>query len=220
MWVHFHARMISRSNAGSKSALGAAAYQARERIEARGLVHDYTRRGDLVHKEISLPEGAPDWMGDRTALWGAAEDAADRSTRPDTAQTARAIDAALPRGRAREEQVALARDFAAEAFVARGMAVDLAIHDAPASDGGRNAHAHYLVATREVTPDGFGAVNREWARPALLREWRLEWEAAMEAALERTGALEYETAPAVNGGREAPAAQRETRDAGAEWAAE
>jgi ATP-dependent exoDNAse (exonuclease V) alpha subunit len=200
MWVHFHARMISRSNAGSKSAVGAAAYQARERIEARGLVHDYTRRGDLVHKEILLPQGAPDWMGDRTALWGAAEEAADRSTRPDTAQTARAIDAALPRGLAREEQVALAREFAAEAFVARGMAVDLAIHDAPASDGGRNAHAHYLVATREVTPEGFGAVNREWARTSLLREWRTEWEAAADLAMERTGVMEREAAAEVDGG--------------------
>ena len=199
MWVHFHARMISRSNAGSKSAVGAAAYQARERIEARGLVHDYTRRGDLVHKEILLPEGAPDWMRDRAALWDAAEDAADRSTRPDTAQTARAIDAALPRGLAREEQIELARDFAAEAFVARGMAVDMAIHDAPASDGGRNAHVHYLVATREVTPDGFGGVNREWARAEVLREWRMEWEAAADLAMERAGVMERETA-AESGG--------------------
>jgi ATP-dependent exoDNAse (exonuclease V) alpha subunit len=167
-----------------------------------------------VHKEILLPEGAPDWMWDRAALWGAAEEAADRSTRPDTAQTARAIDAALPRGLEREEQIAIARDFAAEAFVARGMAVDMAIHDTPASDGGRNAHVHYLVATREVTQDGFGAVNREWARPSLLREWRLEWEAAMEAA------LEHGTAGAVYRDREAPEAQRETRDADAEWAAE
>ena len=199
MWVHFHARMISRSNTGSKSAVGAAAYQARERIEARGLVHDYTRRGDLVHKEILLPEGAPGWMGDRAALWDAAEDAADRSTRPDTAQTARAIDAALPRGLAREEQIEMARDFAAEAFVARGMAVDMAIHDAPASDGGRNAHVHYLVATREVTPDGFGGVNREWARAEVLREWRMEWEAAADLAMERAGVMERETA-AESGG--------------------
>jgi ATP-dependent exoDNAse (exonuclease V) alpha subunit len=199
MWVHFHARMISRSNAGSRSAVGAAAYQARERIEARGQVHDYTRRGDLAHREILLPEGAPDWMQDRAALWEAAEEAADRSTRPDTAQTARAIDAALPRGLAREEQIEIARDFAAEAFVARGMAVDLAIHDAPASDGGRNAHVHYLLATREVTQDGFGAVNREWARPALLREWRMEWQASMELALERTEALEHGAA-AESGG--------------------
>src|SRR5688572_12007599 len=51
--------------------------------------------------------------------------------------------------------------------------------------GGRNAHVHYLLATREVTQDGFGAVNREWARPALLREWRMEWQASMELALER-----------------------------------
>ena len=173
---------------GRDRRLAAAAYQARERIEARGLVHDYTRRGDLVYKEILLPEGAPDWMWDRAALWGAAEEAADRSTRPDTAQTARAIDAALPRGLEREEQIEMARDFAEEAFLARGMAVDMAIHDAPASDGGRNAHVHYLVATREVTPDGFGAVNREWARgfaAGASGGWngRLRW----RPALERTG---------------------------------
>jgi hypothetical protein len=53
---------------------------------------------------------------------------------------------------------------------------------------------HYLVATREVTPDGFGAVNREWARAEVLREWRMEWEAAAEVTLERTGVLEREAA--------------------------
>jgi MobA/MobL family protein len=117
--MHFHARMVSRSNAASRSALGAAAYQARERIEARGHVHDYTRRDDLVYKEVLLPAGAPDWMRDRSAMWEAAEVKADASTRPHDAQVARAIDAALPRGLDREEQIALARDFAGEAFVAR-----------------------------------------------------------------------------------------------------
>ena len=211
--MHFHARMVSRSNAGSRSALGAAAYQARERIEARRQVHDYARREDLVYKEILLPEGAPDWMQDRSALWEAAEAKADASTRPHDAQVARAIDAALPRGLEHEEQIALERDFAEEAFVARGMAVDMALHDSPASDGERNVHVHYLLATREVTPDGFGGVARDWGHKALLAEWRMAWEAGLERALERAGGLEWAVEWEVS--RDAPS-QRETREAGAE----
>ena len=42
----------------------------------------------------------------------------------------------------------------------------------------------------------------------------------METGAGADRALEHGTAPAMNGGREAPAAQRETRDADAEWAAE
>jgi len=77
-----------------------------------------------------------------------------------------------------------------EAFVARGMAVDMALHDEPASDGGHIVHVHYLLETREVTPDGFSGVVREWGHKASLSEWRMEWEARLELALEHADMLE------------------------------
>jgi hypothetical protein len=99
------------------------------------------------------------------------------------------------------------------------MAVDMALHDSPASDGGRNVHVHYLLATRAVTPDGFGGVARAWGDKALLAEWRTEWEAGLERALERAGMLERAMELEVN--RDAtPAAPRETREAGAELGTE
>jgi hypothetical protein len=64
-----------------------------------------------------------------------------------------------------------------------------------------------------VAPDGFGGVAREWGHKALLAEWHMEWEAAMERALERSQVTER--AAAWDGNRD-DTAQRETREAGAE----
>jgi hypothetical protein len=54
---------------------------------------------------------------------------------------------------------------------------------------------------------------RAWGHKALLAEWRMEWEAGLERALERAGGLERAAEFEVS--RDAPS-PRETRDAGAE----
>ena len=172
-----------------------------------------TTRGTATwcYKEILLPEGAPDWMRDRSALWDAAEDGPTEHAAA-YAQMARAIDAALPRGLAREEQIALARDFAAEAFVARGMAVDMAIHDAPASDGGRNVHVHYLLATREVTPEGFGGGGRGNGRGQRRCCPSGGWNGRLAGVRDgAAGVMEREAVPAMNGGRNAGGAAGDAR---------
>ena len=44
------------------------------------------------------------------------------------------------------------------------MVADLAIHHAK----GENPHAHILLTTREVSPDGFGKKERNWNQKDLL----------------------------------------------------
>ncbi len=54
---HLHAKLISRK--AGRSATGAAAYRAGERIldERTGAVHDYTHKQGIEHREIVLPSG-------------------------------------------------------------------------------------------------------------------------------------------------------------------
>ena len=187
---HFSSRIISRGAGGN--AVGAAAYASGERLEDErtGKVYDFSAKSDVVYSELLLPGGAPEWMEDRTALWNAVEAREDASTRPQTAQLAREIEASLPRELSHEERVALARDFVQEEFVDRGMWVDLHVHEpVSARDGQVQPHFHALLGLREVAPDGFGNKVRDWNDRALLADWREHWaertnEALVEAGVE------------------------------------
>ena len=82
---------------------------------------------------------------------------------------------------------ALVRDYAQAQFVDRGMVADIALH-APGRDGDeRNHHAHILLTTREVDPDGFTTKNRDWNKVEVLEGWRQAWALDSNTALERAG---------------------------------
>ena len=164
---HFSVKIVSRS-AGA-SCVAKAAYIAGEKIknERDGVTHDYRRKHEVVHKEILLPVGAPERFHERTVLWNAAE---QKETRKNS-QTARSIDAALPRELSREEQIDLVRKFCDQNFVAKGMCVDFATHDK--EDG--NPHVHILLPTRRVDKNGFATKDRSWNDRAMLEQWRESW---------------------------------------------
>ena len=157
------------SRSAGASCVAKAAYIAGEKIknERDGVTHDYRRKHEVVHKEILLPAGAPERFRDRSVLWNAAE---KKETRKNS-QTARSIDAALPREISREEQIDLVRKFCDQNFVANGMCVDFAIHDK--QDG--NPHVHILLTTRRVDENGFTVKDRSWNDKAILEQWRESW---------------------------------------------
>jgi hypothetical protein len=71
--------------------------------------------------------------------------------------------------------------------VDRGMIADIALH-APGRDGDdRNHHAHILLTTREIGPEGFTTKNRDWNKVEVLEGWREAWARDSNAALERAG---------------------------------
>lgn len=144
---HLSVKTLSRS--AGRSATAAAAYRAGvEIVDARtGEVHDYRRKGGVVHSEIVLPVGAPEWARDRSALWNAAEQAEVRKN----STVAREFEIALPSDLSEAGRLALAVDFAKEIVARHGCAVDVAIHEPGREGDTRNHHAHLLLSTRKLT---------------------------------------------------------------------
>ncbi|MBF0393720.1 MAG: AAA family ATPase, partial [Alphaproteobacteria bacterium] len=162
-----------------------AAYAARR--EAFG-GHD-----DLAFVEVRLPPGAPAWARDGQRLWNALEAQenawADRyyRRRPElaekhksTARLAMKGHISLARGLDREAAIEAAREIIDRKFVARGQAVEWALHW---KEG--QPHLHYVASARVMTDEGFGkqarwtaANGREYAvvhlPKAALGEWAKE----------------------------------------------
>ncbi|MER8555988.1 AAA family ATPase [Mesorhizobium sp. M1217] len=164
------ARYISRSDGGS--AVRSAAYNGREAIKAQrtGEVFYFKHREAPEHHEVLLPEGAPSELASSDALWNAAEAMEKRKD----AQLARELVLALPANQEldHDDRVELARSFAQEHFVSKGLAVQLDVH-APhgaESEGERaNYHAHLLITTRRLGEDGFAAKKARDLDPVIKR---------------------------------------------------
>ena len=208
--------MISRSQ--GRSATAAIAYRVAERIEDRrtGLTFDYAARGGVDHTEILAPDHAPDWVSDRSELWNRVEESETRKN----SQVAREVRVALPAELTHAQRVELVRDFAQEQFVDRGMIADIALH-APGRDGDdRNHHAHILLTTREIGPEGFTTKNRDWNKVEVLEGWREAWARDSNIALERAGIedrVDHRTLEAQRDeALELASAARERGDEGAE----
>lgn len=183
----YHASMKPVSRASGRSAVASAAYRAGERLtnERDGITHDFSRKQGVEHAEIVLPEGSDaEWAKGRSVLWNAAEAAENRKD----ARVAREFEIALPHELTAEQRLELTRDFAQDLANRYGAAVDFAIHQPHDASDVRNHHAHLLMTTRAVGPEGLGdktAIEREnkWLlsndQPTTqmqLRDIRQSWE--------------------------------------------
>jgi len=137
----------------------AAAYRAGERIrdERTSEVYDYSDRRDVAYKEVILPaelSARPDmaWTQDRSTLWNAAEHAGLRRN----SRLARELLVLIPPELNPAERTNLVRTFAIELADKYRCAVDVCIHQPRPGADPRNHHAHLLMTTREVAPEGFG----------------------------------------------------------------
>lgn len=187
---HLSVKTISRS--AGRSATAAAAYRAGVKItdERTGDIHDYTRKGGVEFADLVLPADAPEWAVDRAALWNAAE---QKETRKNST-VAREFEIALPDELTPAERRRLARDFAREIVERHGCAADVAIH-APGADGDhRNHHAHILLSTRRLGPEGFTEKTRELddqkTGPQMVTQWRERF-ASLQNERFRENGLEF-----------------------------
>ena len=206
---HYSIKIISRGK-GGKSTVAAAAYRAGEKIknERDGVIHDYTRKGGVVHTEIFLPENAPPELTDRVVLWNTVE----KVEKASNSQLAREIEFSLPVELTREQNINLAREYVKRHFVDKGMCADVCIHDK--KDG--NPHAHVMLTMRPFNEEGtWGDKQKkeyildnngekvydkkkktykcksisttDWNEQTKAEEWRAACESSANAALERHG---------------------------------
>src|SRR5882724_12928628 len=155
----FRLQITPITRGGGHSSVGAAAYRAGERIhdDRTNGVHNHSRRKDVTHSEIMLPGHLAgenmDWARNRASLWNAVENAETRKN----ARVATEIQVTLPFELPPARRLEIARTFSQEMADHYRVAVDLAVHEPRPSGDPRNFHAHLLLTTREVSPQGLGA---------------------------------------------------------------
>ena len=196
---HFHVARVLRSR--GQSSVEAAAYRAGARLEDYyyGKIADYTAKGGVICAEILAPDYVPESFHNREFLWNAVEEVEKHPK----AQLAYSFDIALQNEFTLEENMAIARQFVMENFVAKGMIVDMAVHDPDKGEGIPNPHIHVMCPVRPMREDGtwgekqkreylfdadgnpildgkgkqkFNAVpTTDWNRPEVLEQWRKAW---------------------------------------------
>jgi ATP-dependent exoDNAse (exonuclease V) alpha subunit len=185
---HLSVKAISRS--AGRSATAAAAYRAATRIqdERTGLVHDYSRKAGVLHREIVTPDDAPAWARDRAQLWNAAELAETRKN----STVAREIEVALPTEISPQHRRELACALAHEIAARHRCAVDVAIHAPARRSDERNHHAHLLMTTRRLNADGLTEKTRELddLKTGEVTRWRERWATLLNERLAEHGHTE------------------------------
>jgi MobA/MobL family len=185
---HFSAKVISRGK--GQSAIAAAAYRSGDRLrdEQADQQKYYVARAERIQfTGIMAPGHAPDWARDRNALWNEAERAEKRKD----AQLAREIEVSLPHELTEQQREWLVKDFAREAFVRKGYAVDIAIHAPDKASDERNHHAHLMITMRRLEMGGFAAKKDPTMNSReQLGEWREQWANLANRHLERHGHAE------------------------------
>ena len=198
---HFSIKQVSRGK--GQTVVNSAAYISGQKLynDYYGQTHDYTKKSGVVFTEILTPEYVPERLTDRETLWNEVE----KIEKGKRAQLAYSFDIALQNELTLDENIELARTFCQEQFVARGMIVDLAVHEGKSKneDEPDNPHFHVLAPIRSFTEEGswgnkqrreyvlgedgnrikdakgkdiFNAVSTTgWNDPELLKEWRRAW---------------------------------------------
>lgn len=150
--------VVSRSE--GHSAAKRSAYQSCGRIvDHEGKVFDFSRKAsEHVRTIVLTPRDAPDWMQQPESLW---QRAAAAEKRVD-AQEARILDFSMPRAVPTELWEACVRHIY-DPYIDMGMAMQIDIHNTPASDGGRNINVHGLATLRPIDGGRFATrKNRDW----------------------------------------------------------
>ena len=168
--------------------MASSAYRAGIRMvdDRTGDIHNYERKGGVLHTEILAPFNTPESLLERQALWNAVETVERRKD----AQLAREIQLSLPHELDHSQRLGLVRDFVQEQFVDRGMIADIAIHAPNKAGDERNHHAHIMLTMREISPEGFGKKVRAWNDREVMGVWREQWANHQNRTLERHGHAE------------------------------
>lgn len=143
-------------------------------------------RHDVEYAEILLPNAVPERLYDLQTLVNEIECAEKRKD----ARTAREIVASLPNELSLDDNIRIVKDFISKTILCHGFAAIAAIHNGrneqnPTKD---NPHAHIIVPTRPIGPDGFcSRKNRECDRVEYLFQCRESMARIQNEEYERNG---------------------------------
>ncbi|MEW6844925.1 MobQ family relaxase [Klebsiella pneumoniae] len=174
---------VSRSD--GVSSVAKAAYRHRSVMidERTGEMHGEksANRDDLVYAEILAPDNTPDFLiKSSNKLWNFVEKTEKRKD----ARTAKEFKITLPTELSNEQNIALMKDFLLNHFVDKGIICDFVLHN---DKDNKNPHAHVMITTREITPNGFGKKVRSWDEEKTLHEWRKQWAKVQNQHLKNAG---------------------------------
>ena len=146
----------------------------------------YKSRNDVLYHGVFLPDNSPDNFLDLQSLCQHIDAAEVRYD----ARTGREFVCSLPNELCLDNLIDIVQEFASENFVNHNLAVIAAIHSGtnPSDPSLNNPHAHIIVSTRTVTPDGFNKHKcRDFDRKSDIVRWRYEWAKILNRAYERNG---------------------------------
>lgn len=162
---------VSRSAGVSSVAKAAYRHRCEMTDERTGEIHGKksANRDDLVYAEILAPEGTPEFLTrSSNDLWNFVEKTEKRKD----ARTAKEFKITLPCELTNEQNTKLLKEYLIKNFVDKGIICDFVIHN---DKDNKNPHAHVMITTREITPNGFGKKVREWDTEESLNKWRQQW---------------------------------------------
>lgn len=144
--------IVCRHKGKTRSAIDANGYIEREERDCEYDGHHYKpdAKEDLVHKEVNLPENAPEEFKDSATLWNSVE-MIEKGTK---AQLCRHLKMSLPNEWTYEVAEEVVRKYVMDNFVSKGMCANWAIHDAVNEKGQRNLHFHCLLTLRAIDENG------------------------------------------------------------------
>jgi MobA/MobL family len=153
----FYVRVKTFARTRGQSSVNAAAYRAADsfRDERTGVTHNYSRKTGVLEVFLTAPPDAPAWCSNPKDLWNAAEEAERKNGTP-----AREVLVALPAELTTEQSFDLARSIAQHLVAQYRIAAMTCVHAPDRKGDQRNIHAHIMITTREVGPDGLGKKTR------------------------------------------------------------
>ena len=206
--AEYHLTMKNISRTDGRNAVKSAAYRHGQKYncEKTNEVYNYSKKKDVEHCEISIPENSPNWAKELAnlnpyqasqKLWNAVEGIEKRKD----ARLSKEIEFSLPHELTKEQRLLLAREFINENFTSKGMIADWAVHNHfDEKDGIEKPHVHVMLTTRVLkessnvggeiysTKDiAFGEKDRSWNHKDLLRTIRQNWEVCANKHLEKAG---------------------------------
>jgi hypothetical protein len=148
-------------------------------------VYDFTRRGGVVYKTLHLPHGL---ALSREQVWNEAERAETRKN----STVARECEISLPMELDLKTQISLANELGLYLVEKHGCAIDVNVHQPTRKNDPRNTHAHILMTTRRLNPEGvLGEKCRELDAAKTggleITAWREHWAMICNRELQRAG---------------------------------